>query len=236
MNNKPNFSLCTVTFNRGDLFAEFVAKVAPLVIKHGGEWIIVDNHSSDNVTQILKNINRAFPELNASVVFSNNNKGMGWAYNLAVKMSDSENIIFSSYDIIVSEDFIVPLLAYLEKNPRVLVGPRLITFPAGWNEFEEIDVVPYVEGFMLAIKKQNFLEIGGWDENIFLDYEDVELSHRAREGGIGLAQLPLPVMHLSGQTFSTLNRVRLEITKESMRYFCKKWGLTPKNQEQKDML
>lgn len=235
-NKHPKFTLCTVTYNRSDLFTEYATKVIPWIVAGGGEWIIVDNNSSDTIKQVLKSIDRLYPNLLVTVLLLPENRGMGYGYNQAVNLASSENIIFSSYDINVYGDFISPLVDYIEKDSNVLVGPRLITFPAGWNEFESVAIVPYVEGFMLAINRTRFNEIGKWDENIFLDYEDVELSFRAREGGIALAQINLPVVHMGGQSFSTLSRVRLEITKESMKYFCKKWNLVPKNQMQKEML
>lgn len=227
----PKFSLCTVTFNRADLMSAFINKTAPLVESLDGEWIIVDNNSTDNMKQLLNVTKKTYPDLKLTVVSSPYNRGMGGGYNQAAKLAITEKLLFVCYDIQVLGDYITPMLESLEKHPETLVGPRVINFPTGWNSFENNEVIPYVEGWAVGCNKSVFERLGGWDENIFLDYEDLELSYRAILGGVGLVSVTLPLLHLVGQTFETQSIERIEYTKRSLKYFCKKWNLTPKTEQ-----
>lgn len=57
--------------------------------------------------------------------------------------------------------------------------------------------VDWVSGACILCKKSDFLELGGFDENIFMYMEEIELLHRARKKGMEVWFLPAAqVIHL----------------------------------------
>jgi len=227
-----SFSVITATYNRLDLTQKFISSLAPYVIGNNGELIIVDYASKDQTASFLsKQARLLFPGLRLRVVLETENRGMGTALNTGVKISKGNVLLMISNDVMIEGDPIRDVVKYFafDKSPAgSLLGPRLITFNTGWNSFKEVEVIPYLEGWFVASTRAVWNRLRGWDERIFLDYEDMELSWRAHQIGIGLAQINLPVMHIGGQSFQTQEITRYNFTKTSQAYFCNKWGLTLK--------
>jgi GT2 family glycosyltransferase len=134
--------------------------------------------------------------------------------------------MFISNDVKIFGDVITPTVQYLLENSNTAVGPRLLNYDTGWNSFKEVSLIPYLEGFCFALNKRNFNLIQGFDENFFLDVEDLDLCYRLHLAGISLAQISLPLMHQLGGSFSELGVPRDSITQQSYKYFMQKWGLT----------
>lgn len=224
-------SIIVPVYNRQDLTSDFILSMSSYLSEET-ELIFVDNGSSDDTLKILgksKNFYKHFP---MKVLSLEKNYGFGVANNFGVSISSSDNILFISNDVKILGDFITPVLNEFEKNRRVAFGARLIAFPTGWNDNyythsgKLLDPIPYLEGFCMAVRKIDFLMVGGFDKEIFLDFEDLDLSFRLHLAGVGLKQINMPVMHIGGSTFSQLSKSRLEYTLTSQNYFMKKYGFT----------
>ena len=159
------------------------------------------------------------------IICSPKNGGFSYGNNLGVKFSDSDKLIFISNDVRILGDFITPIIEYLNDRPNRAISSRLLNFNTGWNAFTKLGIIPYLEGWNISLIKQNHYMINGWDENFFVDYEDIDYSYRLHLAGIGLSQIELPLMHELGGSFSGLSKTRLEYTLTSQRYFCDKWGV-----------
>lgn len=63
--------------------------------------------------------------------------------------------------------------------------------------------IGYVIGADLMISKELFLKVGGFDEKIFMYYEDVELCYRVKKQGLKIYNVPLAkIIHLEGKSFN----------------------------------
>jgi N-acetylglucosaminyl-diphospho-decaprenol L-rhamnosyltransferase len=222
-------SIITPVFNRSDLTVEFIRAVAPLLGEYD-ELIIIDNASTDNTETAVKMLSLNYPKSNIIYHKNDTNVGFGNGNNVGVSISRGENLIFISNDVNVYGDFIRPIQMYLREHPNDAVGARCITFETGWNNiWNEIALIPYLEGWNIALKKRNFEMVGGFDPNIFIDYEDIMLSFQLHMAGIGLAQLALPIFHpMPGSSFKGLSEERIKYTMRSIEYFGNKWGFTRK--------
>lgn len=223
------YSIITPVYNKMDITGKFIKNLSRYLTPDG-ELVIVDNASQDNTQVTINLLKVQYPRMNLTYYRSEKNLGFGTANNIGVKLAQSDNLFFFNNDVELLASPFETVLAYFQKHERIAVGPRLVNFPTGWNDiWNEIALIPYLEGWCFAIKKQWFEMVGGFDEHFFLDYEDIDLCMRLHLAGISMAQLTLPVFHpISGNSFRQLPEGRAFHTKNSIEYFQKKWNFTLK--------
>ena len=115
-------------------------------------------------------------------------------------------------DIMVRDtNWLEQIVSPLREDDRRLVGARMIDF----NELTRFDghIEPYLEGWCLAFSRTFVEQLGVFDDDIFLWFEDVEICLRARRAGYEVMQSPAfewdshrampikgPLLHLYGMT------------------------------------
>lgn len=160
------------------------------------EIIIIDNASSDGTVQHLK---FHFPQVR--IIENNLNKGYGQANNLGFKHARGNYIVILNPDTIVEEFWLEKLINPLVDSKNIITTPKILKldgkinvcglilhftglgFTRGLNlnkdNFNDYEEVNGVSGCCFAIRKDDYCELGGFDENFFLYMEDVDLSWRA---------------------------------------------------------
>ena len=96
------------------------------------------------------------------------------------------------------------------------------------SELDRPGLVDWVSGASLMMRASAFVDIGGFDENFFLYFEEVDLCRRAREQGWGVVYEPrVRIVHLEGQTTGVEDsQPRPRYWYESRRrYFVKHFGV-----------
>lgn len=165
------------------------------------EIIVIDNTSIDNSQKIIK-------ELPGVKMISNKkNVGFGNACNQGIKYALGKFILLLNPDIVVLDRAIEKLINLL-KGRRGFIGGKLLnqdsTVQPSCGLFFSLPVVAtmlflqgerlrvtkfspektgkvdWVSGACLAGRKSDFLKTGGFDKNIFLYMEEVDLLFRAR--------------------------------------------------------
>lgn len=217
-------SIITPVFGKSHLTAEYIRELIPY-IRPEDELIIVDNNSPDNTLAVLNTMKRQI-DFDLTIYSHSKNVGFGGANNIGARLARSDKFLFISNDVQILGDVVGLVDNYLSENPRDAIGPRVLNHDTGWNTFKETGIIPYIEGFCFAVRREVFNMVGGFDDNIFIDMEDLDLSYRLHLAGIGLAQVNMPVMHSLGGSFSGLSNPRLDYTLQSQAYFMKKWNLT----------
>ena len=87
----------------------------------------------------------------------------------------------------------------------------------------EAEPVAWVSGAFLCCRRSSWNEVGGFDEQFFLYYEDVDLCLRASQAGWGVWHVPEAVVeHQSGASFEGDVNVQKRIYYASQRYFFRK--------------
>jgi len=88
---------------------------------------------------------------------------------------------------------------------------------------DEIREVEHATGACLAIRREVYAEIGGFDESFFMYIEDVDFSHRLKSHGKKIFYLPSAhVFHAGGQSGSQMAiQNYLELYRSFYRYFRK---------------
>ncbi|HBI33980.1 MAG TPA: hypothetical protein DEA43_03810 [Candidatus Moranbacteria bacterium] len=157
------------------------------------------------------------------------NEGFAKACNRGAKIAKGEFLFFLNPDTEIVSGNIADFLAAF-KNKSVGIAAPQLTVPSGeiqkWsagyeinlcstiknnlgfvknkNLSEQTDIIEadWVSGAAFIIKKTLFEDIGGFDENFFMYFEDVDLCKRVKEKKLSILVLPLiQVLHIGGQSF-----------------------------------
>jgi GT2 family glycosyltransferase len=175
----PRASLIAVSYNAAAVLPGFLASVAELDYP---EWecIVVDNASADRSSEIAREAD--IPNLR--VVDTGANVGFGRACNVGVTKSEGELVVFLNPDMTMPADWLKKVVTSLVANSSIgAISPA--TFQPG--ELVELDDrlvdVTGIPGCAMVMKRESFDQLGGFDERIFLYWEDTDLCWRARLRG-----------------------------------------------------
>ncbi len=200
-------SLVMLNWNGLHLLRESIPALLEAVRKTGGEHqvLVVDNGSTDGSQAWLE---ENYPEV--EVLELEQNLGFGAGNNLGVKAASNEIVILLNNDMIVSYDFLEPLLRgftgpdifavtsqvhFPDGKRREETGATAAWFDKGYLHFTHLPIkkqhfargylpVLWAGGGSSAFRKSMFLELGGFSEIYSPCYqEDVDLSFRAWKRG-----------------------------------------------------
>ena len=119
-------SIILVNYNGIDFLDNCLNSIKEFVSFADYEIIIVDNFSTDNSIQKIKDI---LPS--ATLICSQDNLGFGKANNLAVKHSHGQHLLFLNTDTILTENSPQILSNYLQQHQDIGAVSPLITFRDG---------------------------------------------------------------------------------------------------------
>ena len=88
---------------------------------NGGEVIVADNGSTDESLEVLR---KEFPSVKTIIL--EQNYGFAEGYNRAIAQVDSEYVVLLNSDVEVTENWLGPLLDYMDAHPEVAaVQPKI---------------------------------------------------------------------------------------------------------------
>lgn len=184
------------------------------------EIVVVDDCSGDEVTLVS--------DLPFEVLRLEENQGFPKACNRGLEyvtqnIADKRLVFLISNDVIVTGKFIEQAAEHAFDARRALIGNRHIVFDSGWNTFDG-KTFDYLEGWFFAANSDSWRDLGYFDEAYSpYDYEDIDLSTKAKTKGYKLVSLNNPhLIHMGGQTIG-FNPTREAVTRRNQEYFRKKW-------------
>lgn len=239
------YSIIIINYKTPQLTSDCIQSLLK-VIPSDSEIIVVDNGSEDDSLQIIENTFGSTIKL----ISGERNLGFAGGNNLGAKAASGHYLIFLNSDTIIENDFITPCIKILEENQHIgIIAPRLKLadgnfqkaaygrFPALWKlltqqtkrelalsdgDYTEVD---WVSGCALIIPRELFDKIGGWDENFFLYYEDVDLCRRVHEAGFTCAIAhEADIIHLGGRSADN-NSIKQYYYRSQDYYFKKHYGM-----------
>ena len=192
-----------------------IAFISQMQEQVDGNWlvVIVDNASPSGYTRDFLD---ALGDPRFHVIRNETNLGYGTAANQGIRYGFEQGcewgIVINNDVIFTRHDWIeYAFLQYLREHKDWLMGARYIDFNLG-TAYDGTNIVPYLEGWLLAFHKDLWESLSGFDEGVFVWHEDVELSLRAVKAGYTLKQSDAfvwtsvshcenpPVYHLYGRT------------------------------------
>ena len=186
MSSTPLISVIIVAFNHANFIEEAINSVA--ANKYSNiELIVMDNGSSDNTLEILKQIKSNFP---LKILHHSQGLSVNKAYNEAIQESKGEYIIFVPGDDVSLENRIDEQMQIFQENPKLSAlyanGRFYIDgkieqqvhnneeMSLLFNETCEkvLEYLYVVKGFMIQtamFKRELLLDCGGFDEDSIAD-------------------------------------------------------------------
>jgi len=187
------------------------------------EIILGDNASTDDSVAFVK---EHYPEV--KVVFFDQNYGFCKPNNACAKTANGEFFVFLNNDTFVTRDWLTQLVAAAVSDPQAVACASKIFFPPAGNKIlnaaggvflcsgsgaydgwmtedrGQFDA-PRETGFGCAagvlVRRDFFLETGGFDEYFFYSSEEMDLGYRAWMKGKKVLYVPSAVMyHFMGKT------------------------------------
>ncbi len=200
MNKETKVSVVIPSFNGKDLLKKHLPKVLLALNnwqKQGWEVIVVDDASTDNTVQFLR---ESFPEVR--VIANEKNLRFGHSCNKGVRAARGEIIILLNNDVSPKKDFLTPLIKNFrgigvfavgcrERQPgkKLDYGRGEMFFKRGLMIHRRADsqkerTTDWVSGGSGAFDRTKWLYLGGMDGLFRPAYEeDRDLSYRAVKGG-----------------------------------------------------
>lgn len=225
-------SVIIVNWNTRALLQACLDSLAPSIQHDCTEVLVVDNASSDNSVQMVK---QHFPWVRLLV--NQENVGFGAANNIAYRQARGEVVLFLNQDTLVPAGTLAALLEILADHPQVgALGPRVLNpdgtpqasihprptllreawrllhldrlypvsqYPAGWLTGNRERLVDVLMGCCMLVRRQILEQVGLFDEQFFMYSEEVDLCERIRRAGWGILYTPRAcITHFGGQSTS----------------------------------
>ena len=157
-------------------------------------------------------------------VIINENNGFGNAANIAANLANTKNLLFLSPDTIVEKNALYKIHKIAEKFQNdfgLLIPSDIKNKPNKTSLLQKPIGTP-----LIFVNRNKFLKIGGFDENFFLYYEDIDLQLRFLRAKEKIFKIDVYFQHLYGSHDKKFNH-EIEINRNwhymwSRFYFIKK--------------
>ena len=171
-------TIILISYKSEKLILNFIKKLPKLI-----PIIIIDNSNSFLLEDVIKK------EYSNLEVFVKNNDGVSSALNYAVEkiktkyfLQISPDIDFDFKDIWIYLDFAKKL-----NNKFAAIGPRFLNIKKKSHkqisESVDYDTIDSIHGSCMFINKECYNQIGGFDENYFLYFEETDYCYRGKKLG-----------------------------------------------------
>jgi len=208
--SKYDVSIIIPVYNRWRLTQRCLESICGAAEQAAYEVIVVDNHSTDDTNRVLQAV-----EGDVTVLRQPENRGFAAACNAGARLAQGEHLLFLNNDTEVKPGWLDSLLGCARAEESVgAVGAKLL-YPAGDVQHAGIAIsvkkVPYlifqhfgaehpavcekremqaVTGACMLVPKSIFDQAGGFDEEYYNGFEDVDFCLRLRQQGLRVIYCP----------------------------------------------
>ena len=225
-------SVVVVNYNCKRWLDRFFPSLRAQTIFNRAEIILVDNASQDGSAEICEKEMAAWP--NGVFLPTDGNYGFGGGSNRGAKIARGKYLFFLNPDVWLEPNCLEELVRRAEGNGAKVACPLVLDYDSdnrqvigasGFDLFGGMIPVPldqnpdqlFAIGTFFFIERELFQKLGGFDEELFLYNEEMDLSWRAWLAGesIGL----VPSAHIHHQGASSGERAVENRTNETKRFY-----------------
>jgi GT2 family glycosyltransferase len=171
--------------------------------------LLVNNGSTDNSLTVLFSLKEKYQNsFNRFEIIENKNIGFGAGHDSAVHFGNAPFILISNIDMEFAKDAIANVVnhaitdqahvASWELRQKPYEHPKYydpVTLETSWSSHA-----------CVLVRRSAYEKVGGYDKNIFMYGEDVELSYRFRDAGFIIKYIPSAVVY--HYTYEEANQVK----------------------------
>jgi len=218
---QPLVSIIIVNFN-GKEHLELCLKSLMKITYHNFEVNLVDNNSTDGSIETAKLINS-----DIKIIKLEKNFGFAKPNNIGANQAKGDLLLFLNNDTTVEPTFVDELVGTIKSGSKVVICQSYLLKPdnkidssgdfvdilgRAYSKREENPLpvkILSARAASMMIKKKIFFELGGFDENFFVSFEDVDLGWRANMFGYDVLLSPKSIVYHHGA--KTIKKINNEI-------------------------
>ncbi|MCR8670990.1 glycosyltransferase family 2 protein [Agrococcus sp. HG114] len=216
----PPFAVVVVSFASSALLRRYAARLS---LPEGGRLVVVDCFSGDEERARVRDL---AAEHGWEAVLLDRNAGFGGGTNAGAARAlelGSEVVVGLNPDAAIEPDSLERLVAAVAADPMLLASPIVVRGSGEpWfagadlylddgatrgaearDRFPDAARLPWATGACFAMSAELWRRLDGFDEDYFLYWEDIDLSHRALDAGARLGLVDALVVHDAGGTQGT---------------------------------
>jgi len=213
--SKQEVSVVLVSYNTKDITDNCLASLKKQDQDSSLQIIVSDNGSTDGSVEVIRS---KYPDV--ELIENKANLGFSKGNNKARKYIKSENVLFLNTDTIVDKKSIKEPLQYIKEHAEIGAITCRVILPNGKDDPDTIRSFPFpliaakhflglesefrypnldrskqhevdvIQGAFLLTRKSILDEVGWFDEDYFLDGEDIDLCWRIKKAGFKLVYYP----------------------------------------------
>jgi len=223
---EPLVSVVTPSFNAKDFLPLLAHSVSKQTIVQDIQWVVVDDCSTDNTQEVLADLSKKYKELSIKVLKNKTNGGAAFTLNRGFQASDGKYVAWiSADDEYIDRDKLEKDVILLEDGNDVVFSKyTVIKYTSGDSKIVEsfipenkIDLFLYLtfssnlNGSSLVLKKEKYLQAGGFDENLWNIDGDYDLFVKLALLGSKFILSDSKVLRRvhGGQTSNQMNKMKL---------------------------
>lgn len=239
-------SVQIVNYKTKDFLKNCIDSVASNCEQAGVSYkiLILDNNSGDN----LEDLEKDYVGDKVEFFYSQKNGGFGAGQNLLAAKTDSKYILALNPDTTMVEGAIRKLFDFMEARTDVgLCGPR-VTDAHFWSHkryfwpqifkikhfferffkikiLKKINILEFnpILGVAMFFRRSAFEKVGGFDENLFLYFEDGDICNSLKKAGYKIFFIYDAVVNHIHKQRTIPDEEFSKYFNKSMEYFYKKW-------------
>lgn len=186
-----------VCYNGGEALAQSLPKTLLQV----DDVLIVDNNSDLSTKHMLKKLESYYPE-RVHLIFNESNLWFGKAANIGIKEAidrGADYILQLNDDNYLSDGSVRSMLKHfflLTDKPVAIVAPTVVSGPMGFDVSKRQNKdEPLIASAGMLVPAQIFHDIGFYDDQLLIGYEDYDFSLRAVERGYRCLSVGEALLH-----------------------------------------
>ena len=183
--------------------------------------------------ELKKNLEKKYS--NVKVVIPDKNTGNGGGANIGLKLAKTKFVLYLDIDVDLTKGTLENLYSHANKlNDFSILGPSIEglnykeTFYLKKNVYDKVHSMNFITGCALFFNMEALNEIGYYDENIFLYYEENDLYLRSLKKNYKIYLIDdAKIKHIGNQSTDLIKKEEIEINRNwhfmwSTFYFHKK--------------
>lgn len=230
----PELSVIITNYNCKDFLGDCLSSISENLSSPNVEVIAVDNSSSDGSPEFIR---ENFPWV--KLIRNHKNLGYARANNQGIWEAEGKFILLLNPDTVVLPDAIEILKSEMKLDPKTgAAGPALLSgenrfqvsfgkgisfcrevlqksllnpyFRRKLKEMQKKREVAWLSGACILTRKRVLEEVGLFDEDFFLFFEDIDLCRRIRKKGMRVIFIPrAKIYHAGGGSTAKLKKPSL---------------------------